>query len=148
MQSGTPKSKSVQNESRFWSKIEIKEAASEGILGTGDDSDYTYDFSPSHTPWKNNGLIGPLYIRDCGGNGLHFSGTSDITIHRLVRPDAPARVRPPQRLLYVDRLGSRWARKAKKAIRAQGWGVPGLTWLPGVDRDPFGHDDVDHDDEL
>lgn len=62
-------------------KIEIKEAASEGILGTGDDSDYTYDFSPSHTPWANNGLIGPLYIHDCGGNGLHFSGTCDITIH-------------------------------------------------------------------
>lgn len=62
-------------------KIEIKEAASEGILGTGDDSDYTYDFSPSHTPWKENGLIGPFYIHDCGGNGLHFSGTRDITIH-------------------------------------------------------------------
>ena len=62
-------------------KIEIKEAASEGILGTGDDSNYTYDFSPSHTPWKENGLIGPLYIHDCGGNGLHFSGTRDITIH-------------------------------------------------------------------
>ncbi|HSL37162.1 MAG TPA: peptide deformylase, partial [Arthrobacter sp.] len=20
-----------------------------------------------------------------------------------------------------------------------GWGVPGLTWMPGVDPDPFGH---------
>lgn len=45
--------------------------------------------------------------------------------------------------LYVDRLDGRWARKAKKAVRARGWGVPGNTWMPGVDADPFGHDDVD-----
>ncbi|MBJ2119971.1 peptide deformylase [Arthrobacter sp. MSA 4-2] len=41
--------------------------------------------------------------------------------------------------LYVDRLNARQGRKAKKAVKAQGWGVPGLTWLPGVDPDPFGH---------
>ncbi len=43
--------------------------------------------------------------------------------------------------LYVDRLSGRWAKKAKKAVKANGWGVPGLSWMPGVDRDPFGHDD-------
>ena len=48
--------------------------------------------------------------------------------------------------LYVDRLDGRWARKAKKAVRAHGWGVPGHSWLPGVDPDPFGHDEVDDDD--
>ncbi len=48
--------------------------------------------------------------------------------------------------LYIDRLGGRWARKAKKAVRSHGWGVPGLTWTPGVDKDPFGHDDLDDDD--
>ena len=47
--------------------------------------------------------------------------------------------------LYVDRLQGKWARKAKKAVRANSWGTPGLTWLPGVDRDPFGHDDEDED---
>ena len=47
--------------------------------------------------------------------------------------------------LYVDRLDGRWARKAKKAVRSHGWGVPGHSWLPGVDPDPFGHDDVDGD---
>jgi peptide deformylase len=41
--------------------------------------------------------------------------------------------------LYVDRLNARQGRKAKKALKAHGWGVPGLTWLPGVDPDPFGH---------
>ncbi len=41
--------------------------------------------------------------------------------------------------LYVDRLNNRQGRKASKAIRNQGWGVPGLTWMPGVDPDPFGH---------
>lgn len=49
--------------------------------------------------------------------------------------------------LYVDRLEGRWARKAKKAVKARGWGVPGTAWLPGVDADPFGHDDVDGDDD-
>jgi peptide deformylase len=44
-------------------------------------------------------------------------------------------------LLYVDRLDSKQAKRARKAIRANGWGKAGHTWLPGVDRDPFGHDD-------
>jgi peptide deformylase len=43
--------------------------------------------------------------------------------------------------LYVDRLDDRQGKKARKAIRAQGWGKPGHTWMPGVDPDPFGHDD-------
>ncbi len=43
--------------------------------------------------------------------------------------------------LYVDVLIGRNARAAKKAIKRAGWGVPGLTWLPGEDEDPFGHDD-------
>ncbi len=41
--------------------------------------------------------------------------------------------------LYVDRLEEKWKKKARKPIRANGWGVPGMTWLPGVDPDPFGH---------
>ncbi len=45
--------------------------------------------------------------------------------------------------LYVDRLDERQAKKARRAIRAQGWGKPGMGWLPGVDPDPFGHDEVD-----
>ncbi|HEX2704486.1 MAG TPA: peptide deformylase [Candidatus Lustribacter sp.] len=49
--------------------------------------------------------------------------------------------------LYVDRLTDRWARKARKAARSRGWGKPGLSWRPGVDPDPFGHDHEvgDHD---
>ncbi|GAB08463.1 peptide deformylase [Gordonia araii NBRC 100433] len=43
--------------------------------------------------------------------------------------------------LYVDVLLGRNARAAKKAIKRNGWGVPGLTWLPGEQPDPFGHDD-------
>ena len=48
--------------------------------------------------------------------------------------------------------------RARKAIRANGWGKSGHTWMPGVDRDPFGHDDdaegdthidaAGHDDRL
>lgn len=43
--------------------------------------------------------------------------------------------------LYVDVLIGRNARAAKKTIKRAGWGVPGLTWLPGTVEDPFGHDD-------
>ena len=50
-------------------------------------------------------------------------------------------------LLYVDRLDGKWSRRAKKAVRAGWWGTPGHTWLPGVDPDPFGHDDVDDADD-
>ncbi|WP_055476500.1 peptide deformylase [Gordonia sp. HS-NH1] len=43
--------------------------------------------------------------------------------------------------LYVDVLMGRNARAAKKAIKRNQWGVPGLTWTPGEVADPFGHDD-------
>jgi peptide deformylase len=49
--------------------------------------------------------------------------------------------------LYVDRLTGKWSRKARKAVKSNGWGVPGLTWMPGEDRDPFGHDDETPEDE-
>jgi peptide deformylase len=42
-------------------------------------------------------------------------------------------------LLYVDRLVGRHARAAKRAIKQNNWGVPGLFWTPGEDPDPFGH---------
>lgn len=41
--------------------------------------------------------------------------------------------------LYLDRLIGRNARAARKAVKEHGWTVPGLTWLPGRDPDPFGH---------
>ena len=41
--------------------------------------------------------------------------------------------------LYLERLVGRHARAAKKMIKARGWGVPGLSWMPGTDPDPFGH---------
>ncbi|MGV0578642.1 peptide deformylase [Mycolicibacterium elephantis] len=41
--------------------------------------------------------------------------------------------------LYLDRLIGRHARAAKRAVKAHGWGVPGLSWMPGEDPDPFGH---------
>ena len=43
--------------------------------------------------------------------------------------------------LYTDTLIGRNARAAKKAIKRNGWGVPGLSWMPGAVEDPFGHDD-------
>ena len=43
--------------------------------------------------------------------------------------------------LYTDMLTGRYKRAAKKTIKANGWTEPGLTWMPGEDRDPFGHDE-------
>jgi len=43
--------------------------------------------------------------------------------------------------LYLDRLVGRNSRSAKRAVKSQGWGVPGLSWMPGEDPDPFGHPD-------
>lgn len=45
--------------------------------------------------------------------------------------------------LYVDMLIGRNARSAKKTIKRAGWGVPGLSWVPGTVEDPFGHDEDD-----
>lgn len=41
--------------------------------------------------------------------------------------------------LYTDTLIGRHKRAAKKAIKANGWTEPGLSWMPGEDEDPFGH---------
>lgn len=35
--------------------------------------------------------------------------------------------------LYVDRLEAPWNEMAAEAIAEEGWGVPGLSWLPGRD---------------
>lgn len=41
--------------------------------------------------------------------------------------------------LYLDRLIGRHARAAKRAVKSHGWGVPGRSWMPGEEPDPFGH---------
>ncbi|MHA2789896.1 peptide deformylase [Corynebacterium sp. S7] len=41
--------------------------------------------------------------------------------------------------VYLDVLTGRYKRQAKKAVKENGWTVPGLTWMPGEDEDPFGH---------
>ncbi|HEY3894039.1 MAG TPA: peptide deformylase [Pseudonocardiaceae bacterium] len=35
-------------------------------------------------------------------------------------------------IIYLDRLVGRYAREAKKMVRAQNWGVPGLSWDPAA----------------
>ncbi|GAA3438008.1 peptide deformylase [Kutzneria kofuensis] len=44
-------------------------------------------------------------------------------------------------LLYLDRLVGRNARAAKKMVKRNGWGVPGLSWDPAVEPDPFADDE-------
>ena len=41
--------------------------------------------------------------------------------------------------LYLDRLVGRHARSARRMLKSNGWGVPGLAWMPGEGPDPFGH---------
>jgi peptide deformylase len=48
--------------------------------------------------------------------------------------------------LYTDHLIGRNRKAAKRHIRDVGWGVPGLSWDPMTDPDPFeDEDDDDHD---
>lgn len=39
--------------------------------------------------------------------------------------------------LYLDRLTGRHVRAAKKTVKRNGWGVPGLSWDPAEEDDPF-----------
>jgi peptide deformylase len=41
-------------------------------------------------------------------------------------------------VIYLDRLVGRNAREAKKMLKRNGWGEPGLTWDPATEPDPFG----------
>src|ERR1700749_6412 len=41
--------------------------------------------------------------------------------------------------LYLDRLIGRHARSAKRAVKSHGWGVSGLSWLPGEGPNAVGH---------
>ncbi|MDY6054382.1 peptide deformylase [Micrococcus sp.] len=45
--------------------------------------------------------------------------------------------------LYVNRLEGKWARRWKRSQRSLRMNQPGVTWLPGVDPDPFGHGEDD-----
>jgi peptide deformylase len=45
--------------------------------------------------------------------------------------------------LYLDRLVGRYKREAKRMLRRNDWGVPGLSWDPATSEDPFADDDED-----
>ncbi|MEO6087233.1 MAG: peptide deformylase [Umezawaea sp.] len=45
--------------------------------------------------------------------------------------------------LYLDRLVGRYKREAKRMLRRNDWGVPGLSWDPANSEDPFADDDED-----
>jgi len=45
--------------------------------------------------------------------------------------------------LYLDRLVGRYKREAKRMLRHNEWGVPGLSWDPANSEDPFADDDED-----
>ncbi|OLR89830.1 peptide deformylase [Actinokineospora bangkokensis] len=40
--------------------------------------------------------------------------------------------------LYLSRLTGRYAREAKRMLKANGWNTPGLSWDPATEPDPFG----------
>jgi peptide deformylase len=43
-------------------------------------------------------------------------------------------------LLYLNRLVGRYAKESKRAVKRNGWGVPGLSWDPADSDDPFADD--------
>lgn len=44
-------------------------------------------------------------------------------------------------LLYLDRLVGRHTRQAKRMLKGNRWGVPGLSWNPADSADPFAEGD-------
>ncbi|WP_367132980.1 peptide deformylase [Saccharothrix sp. HUAS TT1] len=46
-------------------------------------------------------------------------------------------------LIYLDRLVGRHKRASKRMLKANGWGVPGLSWDPATSEDPFADDEDD-----
>lgn len=46
-------------------------------------------------------------------------------------------------IIYLDRLVGRHKRAARKMLKANEWGVPGLSWDPATSADPFAVDDED-----
>lgn len=49
--------------------------------------------------------------------------------------------------VYTDHLIGRNRKAAKRHIRDEGWNVPGLSWDPSTDPDPFNDDEDEDDDE-
>jgi peptide deformylase len=40
-------------------------------------------------------------------------------------------------LLYLSRLTGRHTKESKRMLKRNGWGVPGLSWDPAAEEDPF-----------
>ena len=78
---------------------------------------------------------------DLDGNEIDFEATgwfARIMQHEYDHLDG---------YLYVDRLNPKWSRQWKKTQKKLGWTEAGKTWLPGVDPDPFGHDEDEPSEE-
>lgn len=70
---------------------------------------------------------------DADGNPVTLAGTGFLARclqHEVAHLDGRT---------YLDALIGRHARAGRKAVKRHGWGVPGLSWTPGVGPDPFGH---------
>ncbi|MEE6169510.1 MULTISPECIES: peptide deformylase [unclassified Mycolicibacterium] len=70
---------------------------------------------------------------DAEGNSITLEGT-DLFARMLQHETGHL-----DGFLYIDKLVGRHARAAKRAVKRNHWGVPGLSWMPGEDEDPFGH---------
>ncbi|MCV7160778.1 peptide deformylase [Mycolicibacterium brisbanense] len=70
---------------------------------------------------------------DAEGNSITLEGT-DLFARMLQHETGHL-----DGFLYIDKLVGRHARAAKRAVKRNHWGVPGLSWMPGEDADPFGH---------
>ena len=68
------------------------------------------------------------------------TGNLDIVTNAMVRQVLVDENGKATGVAYVDRLIGRHARAAKRAAKSHGWGVPGLSWMPGDVPDPFGHE--------
>lgn len=101
---------------------------------TDDESEGCLSVPGEHFPLKRADRA-EVFGQDLDGNPVEFVATGWFA--RCMQHETDHL----NGMLYVDRLDERWSKKARKAIKKNGWGKPGQSWLPGVDPDPFGHDE-------
>ena len=74
------------------------------------------------------------------------AGAAHMSTHLLL--ETMSILRLPLLVLLLCSVASAWGQgaepyvdhwDAKKTIKRNGWGVPGLSWMPGEVPDPFGH---------
>jgi len=116
---GTPRRGAVVNPELFMSPVDVREP-------TESDDEGCLSF-----PGERYALVRSekTILRACDEVGAAFSLECDGWFARILQHEFDHL----NGVMYVDRLDAIAAHHAGKIARKRGWGVPGKSWMPGVD---------------